>query len=307
MALIEANDGLWFQEDLYADIAYSFRVSAVLHRETSAFQDILILATPMLGKVLALDGIVQCAQKDEAIYHEMLAHSGVFLRLALGTPETGLEVLVVGGGDGGVARECLKHDRVAGVTVVDIDPRVRETVLMHFPELPGGAYDDPRLTVVDTDAAGFVRGHWNRFDLIVADTPDPVGAAKPLFGREFVADCHVALKDGGVFVRHGGSLLLQTREFLDAREDVAAVFGTGRTRAGLLATCSYLGGWFTWLSAVKDAPYPQGEPGLRALRALFERAALDVRWYSPELQFAAGVLPAWCVDDQGLDMTRPQT
>ncbi|MBP8902637.1 MAG: hypothetical protein KBG41_08465 [Thiobacillaceae bacterium] len=307
MALIEANDGLWFQEDLYADIAYSFRVSAVLHRETSAFQDILILATPMLGKVLALDGIVQCAQKDEAIYHEMLAHSGVFLRLALGTPETGLEVLVVGGGDGGIARECLKHAGVSRVTVVDIDPRVRETVLMHFPELPAGAYDDPRLTVVDTDAAGFVRGHWNRFDLIVADTPDPVGAAKPLFGREFVADCHVALKDGGVFVRHGGSLLLQTREFLDAREDVAAVFGTGRTRAGLLATCSYLGGWFTWLSAVKDAPYPQGEPGLRALRALFERAALDVRWYSPELQFAAGVLPAWCVDDQGLDMTRPQT
>jgi spermidine synthase len=264
MALTNTAKGLWFQEDLFPDIAYGFRVSAILHQETSAWQEILVLDTPALGKVLVLDGIVQCAQKDEAIYHEMLAHSGVFLRLALGTPETGLEVLVVGGGDGGVARECLKHDRVAGVTVVDIDPRVRETVLMHFPELPAGAYDDPRLRAVDADAAGFVRGQRNRFDLIVADTPDPVGAAKPLFGRDFVVDCHVA-------------------------------------------TCSYLGGWFTWLSAEKDAPYPQGEPGLRALRALFERAALDVRWYSPELQFAASVLPAWCVDDQGLDMARPQT
>ena len=67
-----SNDGLWFQEDLYPDIACGFRVSAVLHRERSAFQDILILDTPALGKVLVLDGVVQCAHRDEAIYHEML-------------------------------------------------------------------------------------------------------------------------------------------------------------------------------------------------------------------------------------------
>ena len=127
MALIETNyDGLWFQEDLYPEIDCGFQVSAVLHHERSAFQDILILDTPALGKVLALDGIVQCAQKDEAIYHEMLAHSGVLLRRTVAPTEGGLDVLVVGGGDGGIARECLKHAGVARVKVVDIDPRVRE-------------------------------------------------------------------------------------------------------------------------------------------------------------------------------------
>ena len=136
MALIETPNGLWFQEDLYSDIALSFRVSTVLHRETSDFQDILILDTPVLNKVLVLDGIVQAAQKDEAIYHEMLAHSGIFLCFAAAPTAAGLEVLVVGGGDGGIARECLKHADVNKVTVVDIDPRVRETVLAHFPELP---------------------------------------------------------------------------------------------------------------------------------------------------------------------------
>jgi spermidine synthase len=293
MALIEAADGLWFREDLYPDIGYGFRVSAVLHRERSDFQDILILDSPALGKVLVLDGIVQCAQKDEAIYHELLAHAGVLLRRTV-APTAGLEVLVVGGGDGGIARECLKHAGVARITVVDIDPRVRETVLAHFPELPAGAYADPRLTAVDADAVGFVRAHSNRFDLIVADTPDPVGAALPLFGHDFVADCHAALKAGGVFVRHGGSLLLQTDEFIRARGDVAAVFGAERSRAGLLATCAYLGGWFTWLSAVKDTPYPEGEAALRDMCARFEQAALDVRWYAPAMQFASLVLPTWC-------------
>ena len=168
MALIETPTGLWFQEDLYADIAYGFRLTAVLHQEKSTFQDILILDTLALGKVLVLDGIVQCAQKDEAIYHEMLAHAGVFLRLAGTPPATGLEVLVVGGGDGGIARECLKHAGVARVTVVDIDPRVRETTLAHFPELPAGAYADPRLTAVDADAVGFVRQQRESFDLIIA-------------------------------------------------------------------------------------------------------------------------------------------
>ena len=291
MALIETNAGLWFQEDLYPDIACGFSVSAVLHRERSAFQDILILDTPALGKVLALDGIVQCAQKDEAIYHELLAHSGVLLRQTVAPTEGGLDVLVVGGGDGGIARECLKHAGVDRVTVVDIDPRVRETVLAYFPELPAGAYADARLTAVDADAVDFVRQHRGRFDLIVADTPDPVGAAHPLFGRDFVADCHAALQDGGVFVRHAGSLLLQTDEFFQTRGDVAAVFGTQCTRTGLLATCSYLGGWFTWISAVKNARYPEGESALQAMRALFDQSALDVHWYSPEMQFASLVLP----------------
>lgn len=290
MALIETENGLWFQENLYTDIAYGFRVSAILHREASACQDILILDTPALGKVLVLDGIVQCAQKDEAIYHEMLAHSGVFLRLAT-APTVGLEVLVVGGGDGGIARECLKHAGVASVTVVDIDPRVREAVMAHFSELPADAYDDPRLAAVDADAADFVRLRRESFDLIVADTPDPVGVATPLFGQTFVADCHAALKEGGVFVRHGGSLLLQTDEFVRAHGDIAAVFGAERSRAGLLATCTYLGGWFTWLAAVKHAPYPAGETALRDMQGRFVQAALDVRWYSPEVQAASQVLP----------------
>jgi len=295
MALSETGDGLWFREDLYPDIGYGFRVSAVLHQERSKIQDILILDTPALGKALVLDGIVQCTQRDEAIYHEILAHSGVFLRLvAAPLPVAGLNVLVVGGGDGGIARECLKHAGVARVTVVDIDPRVRETTLTHFPELAAVAYADPRLTAVDADAVSFVREHRDGFDLIVADTPDPVGAALPLFGREFVADCHAALKAGGVFVRHGGSLLLQTDEFIRAREDVAAVFGPERTRAGLLATCTYLGGWFIWLSAMKDTPYPGGEAALRNICARFEQAALDVRWYSPAMQLASLVLPGWC-------------
>jgi spermidine synthase len=293
MALTETKDGLWFQEDLYPDIGYGFRVATVLHQERSKFQDILILDTPALGKVLVLDGIVQCAQKDEAIYHEMLAHAGMFLRQALAPAAASLEVLVVGGGDGGIARECLKHAGVARVTVVDIDPRVREATLAFFPELPAGAYADPRLVAVDADAAGFVREHRNGFDLIVADTPDPVGAALPLFGRDFVADCHAALKAGGVFVRHGGSLLLQADEFVRARDDVAAVFGAERTRAGLLATCTYLGGWFTWLSAVKDTPYPEGTAALRNMSTRFEQAVLDVRWYSPAMQLASLVLPGW--------------
>ena len=97
-----------------------------------------------------------------------------------------------------------------------------------------------------------------------------------------------------MFVRHAGSLLLQTDEFIRARDDVVSVFGAERTRVGLLATCTYLGGWFTWLSAVKDAPYPEGEAALRDMRARFEQAALDVRWYSPEMQCASLVLPKWC-------------
>lgn len=290
MALTETPTGLWFQEELYADIACGFTVSAVLHRERSACQDILILDTPALGKVLVLDGIVQCAQKDEAIYHEMLAHSGVLLRQTV-APTGGLDVLVVGGGDGGIARECLKHAGVARVTVVDIDPRVRDAVLAHFPELPAGAYADARLTALDADAVDFVRRHRGRFDLIVADTPDPVGVAMPLFGRDFVTDCHAALKEGGVFVRHAGSLLLQTEEFVRVRGDVAVVFGAKHMRTGLLATCSYLGGWFGWLAAVKDVLYPDDEPARQSMRARFTQAALDVRWYSPDVQFAAQVLP----------------
>jgi len=93
----------------------SLQVQRILHHEQSKFQDVLVFQSTTYGNVLVLDGVIQCTEKDEFSYQEMIAH------LPLCAHPDPKRVLVIGGGDGGVLREVCKHDSVEEAVLCDID------------------------------------------------------------------------------------------------------------------------------------------------------------------------------------------
>src|SRR5258708_36037325 len=93
----------WFDEALYGPQRQSLRVDRELFRARSAHQEVLIFENETLGRVLALDGVVQVTERDEFVYHEMLTHLPL---LAHGAAR---RVLIVGGGDGRILEAALKH------------------------------------------------------------------------------------------------------------------------------------------------------------------------------------------------------
>ncbi|MTI88777.1 MAG: polyamine aminopropyltransferase [Balneolaceae bacterium] len=165
-------------------------VEEVLFSKQTPYQQVEIYETDSWGKLMTIDGMVMLSEKDEFVYHEMLSHVVMF---AHPHPE---KVLIIGGGDGGTAREVLKHPAVQEVDLVEIDEVVVQASKEYMPDV--GAWEDPRLKVHFTDGITFAKEASRKYDVIIVDGSDPVGPAEGLFKKDFFRFCCDALNDEGV-------------------------------------------------------------------------------------------------------------
>ena len=165
----------WVEETLHRGFRVRLKADAVLFDSETEHQRLIIFENADFGRVMMLDNIVQLTTKDEFVYHEMMSHVPLF---AHGKAK---KALIVGGGDGGVLREVLKHPEIEQATLCEIDRGVIDLCRQHFPDMSAGAYDDPRARIVIADGTKFVAETDERFDVIMVDSTDPVGPGAVLF------------------------------------------------------------------------------------------------------------------------------
>jgi len=183
----------WVTEDLYGIYRSSMRYLELLHDEQTAFQHIQVYKTAYFGQALLLDEIVQLTELDNAGYHEMMVHIPM---LACPQPR---RVLIVGGGDGGTLQQVLRYPSVEQVVICELDRRVVEVCAEYFPAF-GRPFDDPRANLIIQDAFVYLQETDLKFDVIIADTTDPVGEGEKLFSVAFYELMHRALAPGGAIV-----------------------------------------------------------------------------------------------------------
>lgn len=193
-------------------------VSEILYEGKSDFQDIVIAESKEYGRVLVLDGVFQTSDRDEFMYHENIAHIPLFLHPR---PKN---VLIIGGGDGGTAREAVRHPEAERVTMVDIDGKVIELSKQYFPRIASAMLEqNPKLTVKVGDGIAFMKEAENLYDVVIVDCSDPVGPGEGLFTREFYKDTYKALKGDGIFVQQTESPFMHrklVKEVFDAVSDI---------------------------------------------------------------------------------------
>ena len=229
------------------NIALSLRSSGgALYDKTSPFQRVRVFQSYGFGKVLTIDNIIMCTEKDEAHYHEMISHPAIF---AHGNVE---RVLVIGGGDGGTVREVLRHETVKNVTMVEIDESVVEASKLHFPTL-SKAFDDPRLDLRIEDGIQFIKNATDEsFDLILVDGSDPVGPAEGLFTESFYNDCKRLLNPDGILVTQGESPAFNESVFLDLNACLKNVFGNQNVNVLLFHIFTYPTGLWSFQIGSKN-------------------------------------------------------
>lgn len=270
----------WFREKLYPTVLQSFARNTPLYEGKTAFQQVEIFENDALGRVMALDGIVQTTERDEFIYHEMLAHVPLFAHGAAH------DVLIIGGGDGGALREVLRHG-VSRVTMVDIDGEVIDLSRRYLPNLSAGAFDDPRATVVVGDGLQFVADTQERYDVIIVDSTDPIGPGEGLFTRTFYARCAEILTARGVVITQNGVPFLQPEEL---RRTWQRFEGTFEHRGFyVIAVPTYYGGFMAlgWGSNGIDL----AAPDMEGVASRFEQSGLETRYYNPAIHQGAFALP----------------
>jgi spermidine synthase len=281
---------LTFTEQLHEGFAQSFDLKGpMLANEQSEFQHIMIFDAPAVGRVLVLDDIVQLTTRDECAYSEILVHLPYFELAANGIEAA--RTLVIGGGDGAVAEEFLKHRSITQVDMAEIDPRVIELCKEHLPSVHKGAFDNERLKLRVMDGAAFIREpeQIGAFDVIVADRPDPVGPAKVLFMDEFYGAVAKALKPHGIAIFQTGVPHFQADELKETVEQLSRSF----KYAGVVLTVvpTYVGGFMGLTWASNDTRLGEADTG--RIDAAFAKAAIDTDYYNPEIHQAALCLPNW--------------
>ncbi len=275
----------WFQENLHPTVGQTFEIDKILYEGRTAFQKVLIFENRRFGRVLALDDIVQTTEADEFIYHEMLAH------VPLVGHGAATQVLIVGGGDGGLLEEVLKHP-VERVTMVEIDREVVDLCREHLPSICRTAFEDSRTNLIIADGTEFVAQTDERFDVIIVDSTDPVGPGKVLFEPPFYAACRDILKEGGILAIQNGVPFYQGAEFGAAAASVRSVFA----HAGffVVAVPTYAGGFMTLGWASQDTDLSARDPG--PLERAVARLDLDTRYYNAAVHQAAFALPGYVRD-----------
>lgn len=274
-----------FTETLHPGYAQTLDIDgAMLVDERSEYQHIQIFDSVRMGRTMALDGVVQITARDEASYSEMMVHVPLLEQPA---PK---RVFIVGGGDGAVAEEALKHGGVE-VEMCEIDAAVVAACRTHFAAVNNGAFDHPRFRLHLRDAFEFMKQaeNRNRYDVIVADRPDPVGPAEVLFQTEFYELLRDSLTDTGVVVFQNGAPLLQPEELTDTLRQLRAVFPYSGVY--LTVTPTYVGGYMALTWASKGTRLGTTDPALVADR--FARSGIVTDHYTPALHAASFALPAW--------------
>ena len=196
----------WFEEMHTGNVKMGIRVEQQLFSAQSEYQRIDVFQSPEFGRFLASNGSVIFSEADEFTYDEMIVHVPMAVH-----PHV-RRVLVIGGGDGGVARELSHYSEIEEIDVVEQDSLFIDVCKTWFPDNACGL-EDPRVTVYNENGLRFLRSRVNYYDLIINDCTDPLGHAAGMFTKEFYGNSYRALREDGIMVYQHGS------PFYDADEE----------------------------------------------------------------------------------------
>src|SRR4051794_213984 len=282
-------DKRWIPETLFDELGFrmTFEVERVLYEMQTEHQHLILFEHKYFGKMLMLDGATQITKRDEFIYQEMMSHVPLF---AHGKAK---DVLIIGGGDCGIAEEVLKHKTVERLTQVEIDASVVEFSKEHFPEFTKPVFADKRFESVIDDGMKYVARTKRRFDAIIVDSTDPQGPGKVLFSQKFYTACKRCLTPGGVLVTQNGVPILQPAELISSVSKFNKLFADAGCYVAAIPT--YVGGhmaigWATDNKGLRDLP-------VKTIADRYKKAGgFATKYWTPEVHRAAFALPRFVAD-----------
>jgi spermidine synthase len=275
---------IWFSELHTSNVKLSVRIDKQLFSGESEYQRIDVFESQEFGKFVALDGDIVFSEKDEFIYDEMVTHVPMAVHPCV------KRVLIIGGGDGGVAKELLQYTSIESIDVVETDKLFVDVCKDIFPEVACGL-SDPRVKVYYDDGLRFLRNKKEEYDLIINDSTDPFGHTEGLFTKEFYGSCYKALKSDGIMVYQHGS------PFYDEDEDacrsmhrkVYRSFPISRVYQAHIPTCPS-GYWLFGFASKKYHPINDFKP------ETWKKLKIETWYYTANLHMGAFMLPKYVED-----------
>lgn len=270
-----------FTEYYAKNVGLTIGIDEFVHGENSPFQRLEFFRNETFGMCFTLDGIMMVNEKDEFIYHDMIAHVPMAVNPMI------KNVLVIGGGDGGTVRELTRYKTIETIEMVEIDERVVRTCQQYLP-LTAAKLKDPRVHLFFEDGIAYIEGRIAQYDLIIVDSTDPIGPGEGLFTEAFYTNCFKALRENGILINQHESPYYEkdAREMRRSHEKIKKIFPISQVYQFHMPT--YPSGHFLFGFASKKL-----DP-IKDLNAeAWESFRLDTKYYNTQLHSASFALPTY--------------
>lgn len=272
---------LWYTEQHTPDVRFSIKIKQHLHSCQSDFQRIDVFDSPEFGRFLTLDGLIMLTEKDEFIYHDMIVHVSMAVN-----PDI-KDVLVIGAGDGGTARELTRYPGIRHIDLVEIDEMVVDVCKEYLPQT-ACSLADPRVHMHYEDGLRYIRRKTDKYDLIIVDSTDPFGPGEGLFTKEFYGNCHKALREDGILVNQHENPFYEpyAKSMSKAHQKIRAFFPVCSVYQAHIPTYPS-GHWLFGFASKKYHP-------LRDLKAdEWNALGIHTRYYNTDLHSGCFALPSY--------------
>lgn len=246
----------------------------------------MIFQNSIFGKIMVIDDIVQTTENDEFIYHEMLTHIPIFAHGSI------KNVLIIGGGDGGILREVCRHKNIKKITMVEIDINIINLCKKYFPNHSNNAYEDSRLKLVIDDGLNFTKNTKEKFDLIISDSTDPVGCGKNLFISEFYFNCKNCLTQNGIFVAQNGIFFLQKNETILTYKNLKKYFYDTKFYQANIPT--YYGGIMMFAWGTNNIEFRKNS--FINIQSRIKNTKLAFNYYNAKIHISSFYLPQYILN-----------
>ncbi|MHB1679067.1 MAG: polyamine aminopropyltransferase [bacterium] len=268
----------WFSENQTGNFGIKIRIKSILYHKNSDFQEISVYDTYEFGKMLVLDNAVMFTDSNEFIYHEMLSFVPLF---AHKKPEN---ILIIGGGDGGIIRECLKNNFVKHIDLVEIDNEVIKVSKKFFPQI-ASQIDNKKVSVKLEDGIKYLKTVNNTYDIIIVDSTDPVGPAEGLFTEDFYKSAYNALKEDGIFAAQTESPFFNKKLIKDVNRIINNIYKISMMYYAMIPV--YPSG--LWSFTVGSKKYQPNK--INEAYKNIDLSSLELKYYSPEIHISSFILP----------------
>lgn len=276
-----------FTEHWTNDCDFTIHYTKHLHSEKSPYQQIDFYESKTFGRFFTLDDLMMITEKDEFMYHDMISH------IPMAVNPNIKRVLIIGGGDGGTAREISRYQTIETIDMVEIDERVVRLCEQFIPQTAHALSTDPRIHVRFEDGVLFVKNTPDEtYDLILVDSTDPIGPGEGLFSKEFYQNCYRILSKDGILINQHESPFfdLQKLEMKRSHSKIKELFEQVHVYH-FHQTIYPSGYWLFGFASKQYHPINDHKP------EVWETNHLETKYYNSNIHKAAFMLPTYVIKE----------
>jgi spermidine synthase len=259
------------------DFDITYKINKIKFDQKSEYQHVQVYDVDNLGNVLVIDNDFQFGETDEHKYHEMIAHTPINYF------NKNINILIIGGGDGGVAREALRHNNVNKVTLVELDKLVVDVTKQFFPKL-AGVFNHPKLDLHITDGIKYVEEYTGpKFDLIILDLTD-FNQSHPLHSIEFYKSLDKVSTNESMFCFNFENFTLDNKYIFDTLSDLKTTFKYIQPYGVYIP--SFGGGYYSFCMVSNTINFNS-----KINWNYYNSKNLDLKYYTPKIHLASYIFP----------------